>query len=84
MPTLSADVARASSAVRETYLLKMADLIRKISSVLGGAEADRERRAWSIVALMIGAIEIARALPDGDDAKRAIDHALETALSQIG
>jgi TetR/AcrR family transcriptional repressor of nem operon len=84
MPTLSADVARASPAVRETYRLKMTELIRKVSTVLGGAEADRERRAWSIVAMMVGAIGIARAMPDGEEANRAIEHALETAVSLIG
>jgi AcrR family transcriptional regulator len=83
MPTLSADVARAGAAVRETYKFKMNELIQKISTVLGGAEADRERRAWSLVAMMVGAIEIARAMPQGDDSDRAIQQALETALSLI-
>jgi AcrR family transcriptional regulator len=84
MPTLSTDVARASPAVRETYRLKMTELIRKVSTVLDGAEPDRERRAWSIVAVMVGAIEISRAMPDGEEANRAIKHALETAVSLIG
>lgn len=84
MPTLSADVARASPAVREAYRLKMTELIRKVSVVLDGAEADRERRAWSIVAMMVGVIGITRAMPDGEEANRAIEHALETAVSLIG
>lgn len=84
MPTLSADVARAGPAVRETYQLKMTELVRKVSTVLGGPEADRERRAWSIVAMMVGAIGIARAMPDGEEANGAIAHALETAISLIG
>lgn len=83
MPTLSADVARASRAVREAYRLRMTELIRKVSTVLGGAEADRERRAWSIVAMMVGAIGVSRAMPDGEDANRAIEYALETAASLI-
>ena len=84
MPTLSADVARASPPVREAYGRKMAELILKMSKVLDGAEPDRERRAWSIVAIMVGAIAISRALPDGPEANRAIDSALETATSLIG
>ncbi len=84
MPTLSADVARASPAVKEIYKLKMAELIRKVSTVLGGAKADRERRAWSIVAMMVGAIGIARAMPDGEQANRALNDALETAISLVG
>ncbi|WP_188080141.1 TetR/AcrR family transcriptional regulator [Neorhizobium sp. P12A] len=84
MPTLSADVARASPAVQETYKLTMMDLIEKITAVLGGPEGTRERRAWNIVALMVGAIEIARAMPDGDEAHSAMAHALEAAISLIG
>ncbi|QWA12048.1 TetR/AcrR family transcriptional regulator [Sodalis ligni] len=84
MPTLSADVARAAPAVREAYRLRMAELIRKVSAVLGGNEADRERRAWSIVSMMVGVISISRAMPDGEEANRAIRHALETAVSLIG
>jgi AcrR family transcriptional regulator len=84
MPTLSADVARASPPVREAYRGKMTELIQKMSNVLDGAEPDRERRAWSIVALMVGAIAISRAMPDGEEANRAIDFALQTATSLIG
>lgn len=84
MPTLSADVARANPAARDAYGLRMVELIGKISNVLEGAKADRERRAWSIVAIMVGSIEISRAIPDGEEAKRAIDHALKTALSLVG
>jgi AcrR family transcriptional regulator len=81
MPTLSADVARASPAVRQTYHARMTELVRKVAAVLDGDEADRERRAWSIVAMMVGAIGIARAMPDGQDAQRAITNTLETVLA---
>jgi TetR/AcrR family transcriptional regulator, transcriptional repressor for nem operon len=80
-PTLSADVARASSAVRETYRGRMTELVRKVAAVLEGDEAGRERRAWSIVAMMVGAVGIARAMSDGQDAHRAITNTLETALA---
>jgi len=83
MPTLSADVARAGLPVRETYRARMIELIAKVSSVLEGDDADRERRAWSIVAMMIGAIGIARAMPDGDDAQRAITNTLQAALDLV-
>jgi len=83
MPTLSADVGRASPAVRETYRIKMTELVRKVAAVLEGSEADRERSAWSIVAMMVGAIAIARAMPDGEDAHRAIRNTLEAALALI-
>ncbi len=62
----------------------MAELIRKVADVLDGPEVDRERRAWSLVAIMVGAVGISRAMPDGEDANGALDHALETAVSLIG
>jgi TetR/AcrR family transcriptional regulator, transcriptional repressor for nem operon len=83
MPTLSADVARASPAVREAYGARMTELVQKVSAVLQGEEADRERRAWSLVALMVGAVGIARAMPDGRDAHRAITNTLKTAQALV-
>jgi TetR/AcrR family transcriptional repressor of nem operon len=83
MPTLSADVARAGPPVREAYGRKMLQLIEKMSKILDGAESDRERRAWSIVAMMVGAVAISRAMPDGEAPNRAIDSALHTAISLI-
>jgi signal transduction histidine kinase len=50
IPTLSADVARSKPEIREAYRHKMVDFIRKMSKVLDGAEPDREKHAWSIVA----------------------------------
>jgi TetR/AcrR family transcriptional repressor of nem operon len=84
MPTLSADVARSKPEIREAYRYKMVDLIRKMSKVLDGAEPNREKHAWSIVAIMVGAIAISRAMPDGEDADKAIDSALQTAIALIG
>jgi TetR/AcrR family transcriptional repressor of nem operon len=83
MPTLSADVARAAPSIRETYRMKMVELIHKVAAVLDGSEEDRERRAWSIVAMMVGAIGIARAMPDGHDADRVLTSGLETARALV-
>ncbi|UJW87292.1 TetR/AcrR family transcriptional regulator [Devosia sp. SL43] len=84
MPTLSADVARASQPVRVAYEGKMLELIRKMAGVLDGPDADRERRAWSIVAMMVGAIAISRAMPDGEEATAPLDFTLQTATSLVG
>jgi len=83
MPTLSADVARSNPKIRTTYQRKMLTLIDKMSNVLDGAAPVRETRAWSIVAMMIGAITIARAMPDGEVADRALDAALQTASALV-
>jgi AcrR family transcriptional regulator len=84
MPTLSADVARSSPQIRATYERRMLVLVQKMSNVLDGAGPDREKRAWSIIAMMIGAIAISRAMPDGEGADQALASALQTAIALIG
>jgi len=83
MPTLSADVARAKPKIRAAYGRKMSALVRRMSGVLGAARPDRDKRAWSIVAIMVGAIAISRAMPDGKAADQALDSALQTAIALI-
>ncbi len=83
MPTLSADVARANPKIRAAYGRKMSTLVRKMSDVLDSARPDRKKRAWSIIAIMVGAIAISRAMPDGKEADAALDSALQTAMALI-
>jgi TetR/AcrR family transcriptional regulator, transcriptional repressor for nem operon len=81
MPTLSADVSRSSASVREAYRHGMKELIRKMSKVLTGTSAEREKKAWTMVAMMIGAVLVAQALPPGKEAEKIIESVLERAMS---
>jgi TetR/AcrR family transcriptional regulator, transcriptional repressor for nem operon len=83
MPTLSADVARSGEAVRETYGRRMRELVDKIARVIGRETVDAEKRAWSVVTLMVGAVSIARALPAGPEAQAVLDAALQQAVAVI-
>ena len=84
MPALSADVSRAQPSVQEAFERKISTFAKKIASVLDGDSTDRERRAWSIVALMVGGIAISRAMTDeGESRAAAIDAARSTAVSLI-
>jgi TetR/AcrR family transcriptional regulator, transcriptional repressor for nem operon len=83
MPALSADVARATPQVRAAYQRKMLELVRKTSNVLDGSEADREKRAWSLIAMTVGAVAIARAIPDDETARRTLDSVLQTATALV-
>ena len=83
MPTFSADVARSNPQISATYKRKMLELVRKMSNILDGAGSDREKRAWSVIAMMIGAIAISRAMPDGEAAEQVLDSALQTAIALI-
>jgi hypothetical protein len=81
MPTLSADVARSNAQIRAAYKRRMLALVRKMSNVLDGS--DREKRAWSIIAMMIGAIAISRAMPDGKEADQVLNAVLQTTVALI-
>jgi TetR/AcrR family transcriptional repressor of nem operon len=84
IPTLSADVARSGRAVRTVYQTRMLAFIDKIAGLLKGPPAAREKKAWTLLSLMVGAMVIARAMPDKAQATRAIDAALESALESVG
>jgi hypothetical protein len=79
MPPLSADVARAGPPAQEAYERKITALAARVADSLDGVRSDRERRAWSIVALMVGAISISRAMPDAAERRQVIGAARRTA-----
>jgi TetR/AcrR family transcriptional regulator, transcriptional repressor for nem operon len=84
MPALSADVSRANPPVKEAYQRKMTTLVDRIAGLLDGEESDRQRRAWSIVALMVGSIVISRGLPEQSETRSApLDSALGTASTLV-
>lgn len=84
MPALSADVSRAQPRVRKTYERKMTALVQRIAGLLDGDEPARHQRAWSIVALIVGAVLISRGMPDGSRASSApLKSALATAATLL-
>jgi TetR/AcrR family transcriptional regulator, transcriptional repressor for nem operon len=84
MPALSADVSRAQPAVREAYDRKITVLAHRIAGLLEGKRSDRERVAWSVVAMMVGAVSISRCMPDDSRSRKAaIDAARHTAKMLI-
>jgi TetR/AcrR family transcriptional regulator, transcriptional repressor for nem operon len=84
MPALSADVSRASAAVRREYQQRMNELIDKMVKALeGGTRRQRRDRAWSIIALMVGSLTVARALPDGEEANEMINAAFKSAMESL-
>ena len=64
MPALSADVSRSGEQVKDAYQRKMTALVDRIAGLLDGDEDDRQQRAWSIVALIVGSILISRGIPE--------------------
>jgi AcrR family transcriptional regulator len=84
IPALSADVARSGRAVRRIYQARMAEFIGKIAPLMKGPPSAREKRAWSLLSMMVGAVLVARAMADKDQAAKVIDAALESALESVG
>jgi TetR/AcrR family transcriptional repressor of nem operon len=80
MPALSGDVSRAQPRVKDAYQRKMTALVDRIAALLDGDEPDRQRRAWSIVALMVGAILISRGIPEQSESRTA---PLKSAFSTV-
>jgi AcrR family transcriptional regulator len=84
MPALSADVSRAQPPVKDAYARKVTALVDRIAGMLDGDASDRHRRAWSIVALMVGSIVISRGMPEQSESRTApLDSALGTASALI-
>jgi hypothetical protein len=62
----------------------MTALVDRIVGLLDGDASDRNRRAWSIIALMVGAIVISRGIPEQSESRTApLDSALTTAFMLI-
>jgi AcrR family transcriptional regulator len=80
MPSLSADVGRAGDQVRKIYQKRMRLLIERMSRAMTGSDAQKRKRAWVVLALMVGTITVARALPDGPERKELVAAALADAL----
>lgn len=76
MATLTSEVVRFDSDIHKLYETKM-KLIRKLiaEGLIGGTDEERNARAWSFLAVLIGGINIARAMNSSklsDDISNAI------------
>jgi len=83
MPALSADVARAGDSVREAYRCRMVDVIATLAPAMRGTQEEQVQLAWTLLAAIVGAVTIARALPSGDQAQAVLDAALASAVQSI-
>lgn len=78
MATLSADVARAGPTARDAYERKITAMAARVADLLDGRRSERERRAWSMVSLLVGAVTISRAMSDAASQAEVIDAARRT------
>jgi TetR/AcrR family transcriptional repressor of nem operon len=83
MPALSVDVARSGDAVRQVYGQRMTELVALLGPATGSAPGKQDDAAWLLIASIVGAVTIARALPDGKDAQSVLSAVLEESLRRI-
>jgi TetR/AcrR family transcriptional repressor of nem operon len=83
MPALSADVARADDSVRDAYQHRINDVIAAFTPAMHGTEEEKQQQAWTLLASIVGAVTIARALPSGDQAQALLDAVLDSAMKSI-
>ena len=69
MPALSEDVAR-NPAAREAYDRQATVFAARIADALGGEPQQARQRAWSLVALMVGAVTVSRAMVPGSPSQQ--------------
>jgi len=65
LTALTADVARSGDSVREVYQLQISRMVALVLPAMPGDFDEQRQRAWALVASIIGAVSVARALPAG-------------------
>ena len=83
IPALSSDVARASDAIRATYDRRVVAVIAKAIPAMPGPPEAQAEHAWAVMATIVGAMTIARALPPGDHRRTILDAAHRAAVDII-
>lgn len=77
LPALAAEVARADTAVQETFEQQLLAMKDRFSAQLGD-----EQQAWSALAQMVGAVLLARAMHSRSSRKAVLDGARESILGR--
>jgi TetR/AcrR family transcriptional repressor of nem operon len=83
MPSLSADVARAGDPVREAYRRRIGDVIALLAPAMPGTPEEQDQAARTLLASIVGAVTIARALPPGKQAQAVLDAVLASTMQSI-
>lgn len=80
LPALTADAARAGDGVREAYTKGMAEVAEICArGAVGETEDERMANAWRFLSIIVGAVTVARAMPEGP----AVELVLKSALEEV-
>jgi len=64
LPSFAPEVARADEASREAYQAGLLELVAAVEAGLSDSKNERRAIAWEILAKLVGAVMLARAVPD--------------------
>jgi AcrR family transcriptional regulator len=79
------EIARSSDATRAAYTAGLVAMVDDIVSVLAPENpASAQRRTWSTVVLLIGAMQMARALDDPHQSDAVLEHGIDSAMRLLG
>lgn len=79
---LVAEIARHPKATREAFTGKMSDLIALMAEqVRQGSAEERRRKAIAIYAIMVGALQLSRAVSDRRLSDEILENAVKTAVA---
>jgi TetR/AcrR family transcriptional repressor of nem operon len=63
LQSLTPDVQRANPDIRDAFAVEVREVVKAVADGLEGAdEADREQRAWAILAMLSGGVTLARSM----------------------
>jgi hypothetical protein len=82
---LVAEVARHPKATRDAFTGKIVEIIGLIAARTGkGAPRERRKRAIAVYSLMVGALQLARAVNDRKLSDEILESATDAALALAG
>ncbi len=85
MATLTSEVVRSEAKIQTIFEKKMAAIANLMANGLaGGTEDERLARAWSFLSILIGGINIARAMKSVKAAEQIADSIKEAAIVAAG
>jgi TetR/AcrR family transcriptional regulator, transcriptional repressor for nem operon len=83
LPSFAPEVARADQASREAYQAGLLELVDGVAAGLSGSKTERREIAWELLAKLVGAVMLARAVPDPALAAE-IGHAVRHRIATTG
>jgi AcrR family transcriptional regulator len=82
---LVAEIGRHPRQTREAFTVKVSEIIGLLAALLGqGSAADRRKRAIAVYGLMVGALQLARAVNDSKLSDEILRIATDAALKLAG